>query len=88
MDQTNIVVRSVKALQWPKIQIETNEAKRYVADLSNFKAVYCFPQDQKAWENVSVTASGFNLTWGTRFEVHVHQVIDSATSEEPIKIRA
>lgn len=72
----------------PKLAIETNERKRYLADLSDFKSVYCFPKTQTEWENVSITEQGFNLTWGTRFEVHVDQVVDSATAVEDVKLRA
>jgi hypothetical protein len=88
MDQAHIVITAVKALQLPKVEIETNEGKRYISDLSEFKNLYCFPKDQKQWKDLSITASGFNITWGTRFEVHVHQIIDSATSQQKIQLRA
>ena len=88
MDQTNIVITAVKSLQLPKIEFETNEAKRYVSDLSEFKNVFCFPKNQKEWKDLSITASGFNVTWGTRFEVHIHQIIDCAISEQAIQLRA
>ena len=88
MDQANIVIQKVHPLKMPKVVIETNERKRYTADLSEFKSVYCFPKTQAEWENVSVTEQGFNLTWGTRFEVHVDQVVDSATAVEDVKLHA
>ena len=88
MDQTNIVILKVHPLKMPKVVIETTERKRYIADLSDFRSVYCFPKSQVEWEDVSVTEQGFNLTWGTRFEVHVDQVVDSATSVEDVKLHA
>ena len=44
--------------------------------------------DTVEWENMSITTQGFNLTWGTRFEIHVYQAIDAATSVIDIKRRA
>ena len=72
----------------PKLEISTNEQKSYVVDLSELSSVYCFPKTQSEWEDVSIAAQGFNLTWGTRFEVHVHQAIDSAESVADIKRQA
>lgn len=86
MDQTNLVIKKVRALEIPKVEIETSESKRYVADLSDFKNVYCFPKNQQEWNELSITASGSNLTWGTRFEVHVDQIIDSAEIATKIKL--
>ena len=88
MDQANIVIYKVNPLATPRIEIDTNEGKRYQADLSYLKTVPCFPKNQADWENVSITAQGFNLTWGTRFEVHVDQIIDSADSVEELKLQA
>ena len=88
MDQTNIVIQSVTPLTLPIIEIQTNEGLSYRADLSQFAVIKCFPKSQKEWENVSITAHGFNLTWGSRFEIHVHQAIDAAETFSPIKIQA
>jgi hypothetical protein len=88
MGKANIMIKKAKALALPKVEIETNESKRYIADLSDFKSVYCFPKNQKEWSNISITASGFNLTWGTRFEVHIDQILDSAESVTDAKLQA
>ncbi|MGB0454207.1 MAG: hypothetical protein ACPGJV_10895 [Bacteriovoracaceae bacterium] len=88
MDQTDIVVHSVKALKLPRLEIETNQPKKYECDLSSFKDVACFPKDQAEWDNISITAQGFNIIWGCRFEVHVLQAIDCAVSETDLKLHA
>ena len=88
MDQANILIQSVKPLQLPQLEIEASNGKRYISDLAQFSSVECFPTSQKDWETVGVTAQGFNLTWSTRFEVHVDQTIDCATSEESIRLQA
>lgn len=88
MDQANIVILSVKAGQSPFLTIEASDGFIYKADMSKFKAVYCFPKTQKEWEDVSVSAFGYNLTWGSRFEVHSLQVIDQAVSKEAVKKQA
>jgi hypothetical protein len=85
MDQAHLIMTFVKPLGIPRVEIETNEMKKYIGDLSSFKSVYCFPKNQEEWNDLSITASGFNLTWGTRFEVHVDQVIDSADTIEDVK---
>lgn len=79
MDQINIVIKSIKALELPKIEIETSDNKKFICNLSEYSKVKCFPKTQGEWEDLSVTTHGFNITWGTRFEVHVLQAIDAAS---------
>ena len=88
MDQTDQLIVNVSAQKQPLLTIETNYGKRYTADLSGFNAVYCFPKNQKEWEDVSISTSGYALTWGSRFEVHVDQVIAEATHIEDAHTKA
>ena len=88
MDKAHQLIVNVKVLGMPRIAIETNAGKRFTSDLSKFKSVYCFPPSQSEWNNVSITTGGHSLTWTTRFEVHVDQVIDAAESVEDLKKRA
>ena len=88
MDQTDIVIHSVSALKLPVIEIETNQSKKYKCDLSSFKEVVCFPKNQKEWKDISITAQGFNIIWGCRFEIHVLQAIDCRISETDLKLHA
>jgi hypothetical protein len=83
MDQAHLVIKKVRPLALPLVLIETNERKSYTADLSGFSSVTCFPTSQAEWEDVGITAEGFNLTWGSRFEVHVDQLIDAANEMNP-----
>jgi hypothetical protein len=85
MDQTDQLIVKVEPLDKPRLVIETNYGKKYTADLSEFGSVYCFPKDQKDWENVSISTGGYALTWGCRFEVHVDQVVAEASTVEDIK---
>lgn len=88
MDQSNIVIQSVKALKKPQIEFTATDGKVYIADLKDYSSIKCFPTSQKEWENVGITTYGFNLTWSSRFEVHVDQLIDAAISSENIQLRA
>ncbi|MBL6991097.1 MAG: hypothetical protein ISR65_15025 [Bacteriovoracaceae bacterium] len=88
MDQANIVIQFVKALTMPQIEIIASNGIRYISDLKEYSSIKCFPTSQKDWEKVGVTTYGFNLTWASRFEVHVDQVIACAISEESIKLQA
>ena len=88
MDQTNILATSVSPLDSPKIEVLTTNGMRYVTDLSKFKTVNCFPKNQQEWEKVFITEGGYNITWSSRFEVHIGQVIDHALSEGSIKRKA
>lgn len=88
MDKTNIVILSVIAKDKNRVEITTNEGKCYLADLSEFVRVHCFPKTKHEWQDVSITANGFNLTWGTRFEVNVLQVVDAAERVTDTKYRA
>lgn len=88
MDQINIVILSVKAEQLPFVSIEASDGNFYKADLSRFKPVHCFPTSQQEWEDVDITATGFNLTWGCRFEVHAGQIISHAVEVSSVKKQA
>ena len=82
------MITSIRPLELPRLEVVTNEHKRYLVDLSALSSVYCFPKSSEEWKDVSTTANGFNLTWGTRFEIHVHQAIDAAESVEDLKRQA
>ena len=88
MDQADIIIKKIKTLGFPRLEIVTNEPKRYVANLISFSNVQCFPRSEQEWNDLGITASGFNLTWRTGFEVHVDQIIDSAEFTHEIKLRA
>jgi hypothetical protein len=85
MDQTNILVKSVTALKYPKIEFETTDGKKYISDLSFFKKVKCFPSSQEQWDRVFTTEEGYNITWSSRFEINVFQAIDCAIDSALIK---
>ncbi|MBI2027871.1 MAG: hypothetical protein HYS98_08760 [Deltaproteobacteria bacterium] len=65
--------------------IEASDGNRYYSDLSSLKKVYCYPKNSDEWKNVSIDSYGMGLIWGTRFEVHIDQIIALATKSEPIK---
>jgi hypothetical protein len=75
-------------MELPRLQITTNEGKRYTSSLSGLSFVKCFPKGQQEWESVSITAGGHSLTWACRFEVHVWQVIDAKEAVQDIKLHA
>ena len=78
------VIRAVSTPGYMKVSIEASDGNRYHADLSSFTRVYCFPRDASEWACVSIDSYGLGLTWATRFEVHVDQVIGLATRVEPV----
>lgn len=81
MDQADIVILEVKPMDIPRLEIKTSNGKSYFADLAQFQDVDSFPKTSDAWQRVSITASGFNVTWESGFEVHVDQIIDRAIKE-------
>ncbi len=88
MDQSNIVIKSAKALIKPQVEITATDGKVYIADLKDYSKVKCFPTSQEEWVKFGITTYGFNLTWSSRFEVHIDQLIDAAISSEDIQLRA
>lgn len=77
------VIRSVSTPTYMTVSIEASDGNRYEADLSSFSRVYCFPRDVREWERVSIDSYGLGLTWASRFEVHVDQIIGLASHVEP-----
>lgn len=88
MDQADQLILCVTAQEKPLLTIETNYGKKYMADLSRFETVYCFPKTQKEWEDVSISTVGYALTWGCRFEVHVDQIVAESSQIENIQTEA
>ncbi len=84
MDSSSSLIINVVTTDYPKVVIETSGGYRYHADLSAFSAVYCFPKNSVEWAKVSIDASGRDLVWGSRFEVHLDQVIGLAAKIEKI----
>jgi hypothetical protein len=84
MGSATPVIRAVSTAGYMKVSIEASDGNRYHADLSSFSRVYCFPHDASEWARVSIDSYGLCLTWATRFEVHIDQVLGLATRVEPI----
>ncbi len=87
MDQIDLKILTVKLLKKPLVSVDVSDGFRYLSNLESFSSVYCFPKAQVDWENTSVTAQDFNLTWKSGFEVHVGQIIDHSISSEPIGLK-
>ena len=83
MDATTAVILKVTTPEYPAVVIEATDCKRYHADLSAFKAVYCFPKTLEEWQRVAIDSHGLGLIWTSRFEVHVDQVLGLAHHQEP-----
>jgi hypothetical protein len=78
------LIRSVSTPAYGKVAIEASDGKRYEADLCSLSRVYCFPKSAKDGKQVSIDSYGLGLTWASRFEVHVDQIIGLATRAAPI----
>jgi CTP:phosphocholine cytidylyltransferase-like protein len=76
MDSTDTVVKNVRPLQLPLIEIESTDGYVYTSDLSRFKSVYCFPLTQNEWNEV-FQMEGDRIVWKNRFEVHIDQAMAS-----------
>ncbi len=77
------VILRVETPEYGRVTIETSNGKRYSAVLTSFSKVHCFPKSEQDWEQVSLDSYGLALTWSSRFEVHVDQVIGLADRIEP-----
>ena len=84
MDQTDEIILKVRPKKIPMLEIWTNKGNRYLSDLSYFYAVYCFPKSNDEWKDVRVDTSGYSLSWGCGFEVHVDQVVSEEIAERRI----
>lgn len=88
MDHATPLIASVRTPEYGRVVIEASDGKAYSADLSSFKAVYCFPTTWEAWQKVAPDADGRALVWTSRFEVHVDQVLGLADSVAPSRSSA
>ena len=88
MDKANILILSVRPLEYCKVELEVTDGKKYISDLTIFKKVHCFPTDQDEWNKISITEGGYNITWSSRFEINVYQAVDYAISSETIRQQA
>ncbi len=84
MGSTTPVVVNAWAPEYGKVVVEGSDGVRYHADLSPLSAVYCYPQNEAAWQKVSVDSYGLALVWTTRFEVHMDQIVGLALKKEPM----
>lgn len=85
MDSTTPVVLNLNSQEYMKISIDSSDGKRYYADLSSFKNVYCFPKSLDEWKKVYPDSFGTALIWSSRFEVHIDQIIGLAHRIETIQ---
>lgn len=75
-------ITKVAPLEYGRVVIETSANKRYFSDLNDLNKVHCYPPKDQ-WDSVSIDQDAIDLIWSTRFEVHIHQVIDRAYKTEP-----
>lgn len=88
MDQPNPIILNVSALDLPNLIIEASDGMKYYVDLSSMSSVYCFPKNNNDWKSVNIDSYGLALTWSTRFEVHIDQLIALAYKSEKYSILA
>lgn len=80
------VILKVIAPKHGQVIIETSDGKRYHTNLAAFEKVYCYPDSEQVWTQVSIDPYGLGLIWPTRFEVHVDQIIALADKIEMISM--
>ena len=73
INSTHKAIKEVEGFEYKKIRITLTDGTIFVADLSEFESVYCFPTSDQ-WNEVSVDSYGRRLIWSSRFEVHIDQV--------------
>jgi len=78
MGYTAPVILKLNTPEYGVLEAELSDGKIYRSDLRSFEKVYCYPQDLKGWEKVSVGEHGINAVWASRFEVHSDQIIATA----------
>ena len=73
IDSTHKTIQEVKGLEYKKIRVTLMDGTIFIADLTEFEDVYCFPTS-KQWNQVSIDSYGRGLIWSSRFEVHIDQI--------------
>lgn len=71
------LIKKATPLKYNKIMIESSLGKKYYSDLTFFQKVHCYPSEMD-WKNVSIDKSGLVLTWPTKFEIKITQIIEHA----------
>ncbi len=84
MGSPNPVIVNVSTPEYKKVIIEASDGQRYHSDLSQLSGVYCFPKNKTEWEQVSADSFGAALTWTSRFEAHIDQIIGLAYKVEKV----
>lgn len=84
MGEADPVIKSVKALEIPLLELDTVDGYRYTVDLGRFRAVHCFPETQEDWQEV-FQMEGDRIVWKNRFEVHVDQAIVKVVKKKKLK---
>ena len=76
------VIFKVSTPEYGQVVVDASDGKRYHANLTALSAVHCFPKTFEEWRKVTPDGHGLALTWTTRFEVHIDQVIGLANRVE------
>lgn len=83
MDQPDPVIKRVRALTLPLLEIESQDGHRYTVDLERSRSVHCFPQSPSEWSQVS-SEGGDRIVWASGFEVHIDQALVSLIKKEKL----
>jgi hypothetical protein len=75
-DFMKLRIKSFKLLSYNVISITLTDDSVYTADLSSFNDIYCYPKEEKEWQEAFVGEFKADIQWPCGFDIHLHQIAD------------
>jgi hypothetical protein len=75
-------IKSFKLLKYNVISIVLTDDSEYVADISSFQSVYCYPKNEIEWNQAYVGECKADIEWPEGFGIHLDQIAALATEQQ------
>lgn len=77
-DFMKLKIKSFTLISYHIISIKLSDDSEYMADISSFQNVFCYPKNEKEWREAFVGEFKADIQWPSGFEIHLHQIADLA----------
>ena len=75
-------IKSFKLIKMNLIKITLSDSSEYIADISSFSSVHCYPKNEDEWNQASIGECAIDIEWPSGFGIHLDQIAGLSLKQE------
>ena len=80
-DFMKLRIKSFTLIKFNLISILLTDDSEYSADISSFQDVYCYPKNEKEWNQAFIGECKADIEWPGGFGIHLDQIASLAVTQ-------